>query len=101
MFDRMNVMLVYVACSSVLRTLSQCFGHSTRLFFQGLPIQAPVRAPRLRAAPAAGPAKKVVRRRVKKRSSAPAPSEDLELSAQMLRYQQMRERQRRQQLGMA
>ena len=88
MFERMNVLPLYLVADSIVRGLGQWYGHSTRLFSQGMPIHAPARALQPSAV-----RRKVVRRRVKKRPSKAPPQEDFEMSAQMLRMQQLRRQQ--------
>ena len=86
-------MLVYLALSSVLRTGSQVYGNSSRIFSQGMPLEAPVRAPKL--LPKSAP-----KRAVKKKAKKQAPQhvdDDFEMSARMLRLQQLRRRRQQQQ----
>lgn len=98
MFERMNVLPIYLVADSIVRGLGQWYGHSTRLFSQGMPLRAPVR--KLQPSSASTVKRKVVRRRVKKRpSNAAPPQEDFEMSAQMLRMQRLRQQQQEQALA--
>lgn len=45
LFDRMKLLPIYLAASSVLRAGSQVFAHKSRVFATGLPTTAPVRQP--------------------------------------------------------
>lgn len=64
LFDRMKLLPIYLAASSVLRAGSQVFAHKSRVFATGLPTTAPVRQPAA-AAPKVRKVRKV-KRRVKK-----------------------------------
>lgn len=72
LFDRMKLLPIYLAMSGLLRSSSQVFANSSRIYAEGLPILPP------RRQPAQSTLRKVrkVRRRVRKANPSNAPETD-------------------------